>query len=251
MARVSPMAVMVIGLPIGFGSAAVLAPLGTASALDFVATLVLGTAVAGCPPAWLVKQTAWHERELGQRIRQLASLVFITILATTMAVVLANLLPHGRWVRLPPPPEPASSIAGYDCTANDRVAVYIQSHDGQLYRYLGHEPSAIWTMAATVRSSDDGILICSSGKGFTPPPPSGRLDAIRVDAVGADCRTEVAFILRTNGEVWAWGDGHCALSQFLGWFVGCTVASALAVIVGVGCMIRARQSGSGLPPLAA
>jgi hypothetical protein len=160
----------------------------------------------------------------GVSVFLLCVLMIITTLVGGLAIFEGAVrIPHGRWIRLPDPPEPVRAFAGPTCyrlTGRDDGVIFAVNATGKyLVYHQDRAPDMGWTLEAGIPDS-----IADRGKGCRPmmraratPPKSGQVVATyRVDDNGVDCGGRRHYLLLADGSIWNWSDGSCAIAAVFG-----------------------------------
>lgn len=159
------------GLPVGLVAGLFLASPFWTSLIDFILTIVVGTALVGLPQGVLAASV----RRLAKRSERLRLLLGLTLIGFTMSIValifVIPKMPHGVWERLPDPPEQAVGLLGPKCTDFLDARFYVVSSSGRFFRYT--EDGGGWTDAGSIDSVlDSDMGQCEQYDRFgTPSPP--------------------------------------------------------------------------------
>ena len=153
----------------------------------------------------------------------------------------ADRVPHGKWERLPDPPEPARVFAGPTChrlIGHDDGVVFVFTASRSYFAY--HEDAARWTREATAPDTltERGCRPIYRRSGT--PMKAGRIIAsYHVDDDGTDCGGRRYYRLLADGSIWEWSAGGCALAWLAGHMV---FAIALLVVTAIVVYTRLRPS---------
>ena len=228
---------LISGLPVGLAAGLFLASPFWTPLIDFVLTVAVGTTLVGLPQGVLAARV----RRPSKRSGRLRLLLGMTLIGFTMSIVALMFvipkMPHGVWERLPDPPEQAVGILGPKCTGFF-PEIYLVSSSGRLFRYGDSEDGEDWTDAGSMESVLDSVMgECEHYDEFgTPSPPDQTVSLVHLEAQGVDCLSEVEYALLSNGQLWRWEYGSCAIGDFLVLFLSIALAvGAAAVAWGVHC----------------
>jgi hypothetical protein len=176
------------------------------------------------------------------------SVLILLITATTFVggmvlLVAAVNVPHGKWERLPDPPEPVRSFAGPTCHkyhGGDDSQIYVVTASGGVFVY--HRNGARWSRETTLPDSvpERGCYAFFKVRG-TPMKMGRVIASYQVDEDATDCGGRRNYRLLADGSIWEWRVAGCALGM-LGLLV--VFAIALLIVSGVVIYRRLRSSAS-------
>jgi hypothetical protein len=209
---------------------------------DFAMTVLLADAAFGAAlGATACTFTRWARRS---PVRIAAFFLVMTVaglLATTVIYLAASSIPHGKWARLPAPPEPALALTGPRCYTDGEVVLYLRTTEGHVYALtygLGPEardwrlvPAVPDTVAQSLPTCGMGPLVRSRG----PWLPGSAVATYQIDIRGADCSSHVHFLLRDDRSIWAWSRSSCILGEmaFAAALALMTIAVSLVIALAV------------------
>lgn len=158
------------------------------------------------------------------------------LLAATLIYLAANSIPHGKWTRLPDPPEAALNFAGPQCYTDGEVVIYVQAASGHAYAYQDALTSNAgnWTPVPEVPASAVHHLPTCDLAPLTrirgPWLRGSAAATYQVEMRGADCGSHVHFLLRDDQSIWSWSRSSCTLGE-LGFAIVMAVATLAASLL--------------------
>jgi hypothetical protein len=240
------------GLPLGVVAGVAASARSLVSWPDLAITVLFSTVVIGTAFGLLTGAVVNHvrRRPLTAALFLLATLT-VGVLVTAAVYVGGALLPHGRWERMPDPPEPVAALAGptcYDLSLSTYPIVYARAQSGRVYRLQGGEGSgAEWVPADSISAHGSERAHYCAERDTTlnrrSPTTPGRVASshwIRLE--GADCGGRVRYVLTAPRSVWRWGTSSCTIGE-VGMFV------FVVGIAAVWSLVVAYLSIRGRPPL--
>lgn len=219
-----------VGLPVGFLVAVWPGLIGAVPTLaDIVVTagvtgLVLSAGLSAVTAVFL----RFSCRSRGSFVMLGMLLAAGTVAGGIIALDWNMRLPHGRWVRLPDPPEQPQAFVGPGClgAGPEVTRLFVVMPSG---RYLGYgfDPAMQhhWTMQSTLPAEAPSDRARCERASLGRPPPRIPQDVVavhRVVQMGVDCGGTTYYLLRPGGSVWTWSNFSCALIPsmlFLGYCV--------------------------------
>ena len=240
------------GLPLGVVAGFAASVRSLVSWPDLAITILLSTVVIGTALGLLTGVFVHHvrRRPLTVALFLLATLT-IGVLVTAAVYVGGALLPHGRWERIPDPPEPVAALAGptcYDLVFSTYPIVYARTQSGKAYRLQAGEDSGVeWLPADSIPASGaERYPFCRERdrtlNSRSPTPPGRVASSHWIRLEGADCFGRVRYVLIASGSVWRWGTSSCTIGE-VGIFV------FVVGIAAVWSLVVAYMSIRGRPPL--
>jgi hypothetical protein len=231
------------GLPVG-----IMIGLGTAFFGPHTSWLDLILTTAVCAVAFAGLLTLVTEpfiktfRRSAVTVGAMIVLVTVTILVGGIFLLeAADRVPHGKWERLPDPPEPARFFAGPTChrlVGRDDGVVFVFTASGSYFAY--HEDAARWTREATAPDTLSERGCRSRYRRRGTPMKAGRVVAsYYVDDDGTDCGGRRYYRLLADGSIWEWSAGGCIVAWLAGHIL---FAIALLVVSAIVIYTRLRPS---------
>jgi hypothetical protein len=189
---------------------------------DFVQTTITAAALVTVISALILEFYVRSLRRTAPAVLGfvLLSLVTIPVVSVT-ALGLMQRVPHGRWVRIPDPPDAVVGFVGPVCLrlggegvgtvilATASGGYFVHNPGAAADDYWRHEtriPEAILEQAEDCRPPS-----------FVPAAPSVSgvvLDAFRIDDVGADCGGTRYYVVKDDLSVWEWSTFSCSIGVF-------------------------------------
>jgi hypothetical protein len=234
--------VLIAGLPLGFLCAFATSLDSPISWLDLVATTTVTGSLLGAVLGGVAHGFARHVRRSGGTV----TLFFVAMLASAFtagtAIYLGSMaLPHGRWIRLLPPPEPVREFVGPTCYHLGHPGVYVRAVSGQLYAFRRGDGEPTWSREDSLPAArGEPDVLCSravTSRAWTPLKPGPVLASRRIDLRHADCGGRDHYVLLRDGSIWRWGAYECAIGSVIFFFMyeacvlGVGLITALAVVL--------------------
>ena len=223
-----------VGLMIGLGTA--FYGLNTNWPDFILTTAVCALALAGLLTLVIEPFIKTFRRSAGT-ISAVILLITMTTLVGGMVLLIAAVnLPHGKWARLPDPPEPARSFAGRTCHElgdRDDSDIYVVTASGGIFAFDGD--AGRWSRETTLPDStrERGCHSMLTVRG-TPMKVGRVIASYQVDDHGVDCGGRRYYRLLADGSIWEWSTGGCAI----GWVAGLFVFAIGLLVVSVVIIFR-------------
>jgi len=171
-------------------------------------------------------------------------IVLVTVMSLVGGIALleaADRVPHGKWTRLPYPPEPARSFVGPTChrlVGHDDDVVFVVTASGSYFAY--HGDIATWTKETSLPDTVTERGCRSRYRRHGTPMKAGRaIASYHVDDDGTDCGGRRYYRLLADGSIWEWSAGGCIVTWLAGHIV---FAIALLVVSAIVIYTRLRPS---------
>ena len=160
-----------------------------------------------------------------RRVRRSAWTVFLFLVVIALSGLFAGLgayagagvIPHGRWTRIPSPPEPVTGFLGPTCySVGTDGPVYARATSGRLYAFrLTAGEQETWTRADSIPAPDSSGECARSAPntGWTPLKVGTVAATYQIEFRGVDCGGRTHYRLLQNGTMWRWGTGACAIGE--------------------------------------
>lgn len=230
---------LIAGLPLGLLCAFATSIDSPISWLDLVATTAVTGGLLGAVLGGVAHGFARHVRRSGGTVTLFFVAMLVSAVTAGTAIYLGSAaLPHGRWIRLLPPPEPVREFAGSTCYRHGHPGVYVRAVSGQLYAFRRGEGESTWSREDSLPAATGGDGLCSraaTGRAWTPLKPGPVLASQRIDLRHADCGGRDHYVLLRDGSIWRWGAYSCAIGSvaFLFLYEACVLGVGLITALGV------------------
>jgi hypothetical protein len=239
--------VLIAGVPLGLLCAFATSIDSPISWLDFVATTAVTGGLLGAVLGGVAHGFARHVRRSGWTVTLFIVAMLASAFAAGTAIYLGSMaLPHGRWIRLLPPPEPVREFVGPTCYHLGHPGVFVRAVSGQLYAFRRDKGEPTWSREDSLpaaRGERDGLCSrAATGRAWTPLKPGPVLASRRIDLRHADCGGRDHYVLLRDGSIWRWGAYSCAIGSVAFFFL------YEACVLGVG-LITAMAMLLLAPPL--
>jgi hypothetical protein len=192
---------------------------------EFAVTCLVAAAVLATALTAVTELSVAHL----ERSRLAEVTLFAAILTTVVGVGAGTLLvldhlPHGRWYQLPTPPEPIQTFVGPTChnmNGTDDELVSVRGASGRTFSYHGATGLRDAWRADTLPTAR-GLGEAGScrplliGHPLTPSAPGPVAVRHQIDDNGVDCGGRRYYLLLTDGTLWTWSTGSCALAIVFG-----------------------------------
>jgi hypothetical protein len=223
---------LMAGLPLGLLCAAATSLDSPISWLDLALTTVVTGGLLGGVLGGVAHGFVRHVRRSGWTVLLFFLVMLVMAFASGTAIYVGSMaLPHGRWIRLLPPPEPVRDFVGPTCYHLGNPGVYVRAVSGQLYAFRGGERDATWSREDSLPKDvlDGPCSRDATGWAWTPLKPGPALASQRIDLRHADCGGRDHYVLLRDGSIWRWGTYSCAIGSliFLCLYVVCVLVVGL------------------------
>jgi hypothetical protein len=185
--------------------------------------------------------TRWVKRSPVRIVAFFLAMTVAGLVAATAIYLAASGIPHGKWKRLPAPPETAVALTGPRCYTDGEVVLYVRTAAGRAYalNYALDTNDPDWRRVPDVPDTvAQSLPTCGMGppvRSRSPWLAGSAVATYQIEIRGADCQSHVHFLLRNDHTIWAWSRSSCILGEvaFAAVMAIMTVAVSLLVTLAV------------------
>lgn len=242
---------MIGGLPLGLlVSAGATAP-SRISWLDLAITTLVCAAAIGVSLAGVAHLFATRVRRRPLTIVLFVVAMVVSGVGVSGAVYLgAAWVPHGRWERLPLPPEPLAELTGPDCYYAMYAELFALAQSGNVYRLAEDSASQSWERSDGVptippREFQHCLRRLPESSLRSSWAPRHVVSSHWIQLDGVDCGGAQRSVLLADGSVWRWGRYDCAIGFVA--FLGLVVVAGAAMSLALSLLVAFHRPPIGWP----